>query len=208
MRLLQLSSIISGTILNCPRVELNDDARLICLLQHDNVEGFNALYAKYHRLVYGNIIKLIKDSDSAKDILQEVFVTLWEKRSTIDKTKSISGWLFTVSYNRSIDFLKKALQATAMQQELSTIMPLAGSDPVLKEIRLQLLEEAIRELSPQKRKVFVLCKLQGKTYEESAKELNISKYTVKEYLSLAVAHVQKYMQAHVSILLIVATLIN
>ncbi|MDI3319234.1 RNA polymerase sigma factor [Pinibacter soli] len=185
-------------------MELNDDARLINLLLQDDVEGFNVLYAKYHRLVYGNIMKLVKDTDSAKDILQEVFVTLWEKRHTIDATKSLSGWLFTVSYNKSIDFLKKALQTTTVQKELSTIMSSSGSDSAIKEKRLQLLEEAIKQLSPQKRKVFVLCKLQGKTYEESAKELNISKYTVKEYLSLAVAHVQKYMQAHLSILLIAA----
>ena len=56
-----------------------------------------------------------------------------------------------------------------------------------------LLYEAINLLSPQKRKVFTLCKLEGKTYEEAAEKLNISKHTVKEYLGHAVASVKSHI---------------
>jgi RNA polymerase sigma-70 factor (ECF subfamily) len=59
-----------------------------------------------------------------------------------------------------------------------------------------MLEEAMSRLSPQKRKVFELCKLQGKTYEETASVLQISKYTVKEYLTAAVGSVKEYVHQH------------
>jgi DNA-directed RNA polymerase specialized sigma subunit, sigma24 homolog len=51
-------------------------------------------------------------------------------------------------------------------------------------------------LSPQKRKVFELCKVQGRTYKKAAEELHISKYTVKEYLSEALVSIKKYIGDH------------
>ena len=64
---------------------------------------------------------------------------------------------------------------------------------MIKEMRLKELEEAIENLPTQKRKVFYLCKLKGYTYEEAARTLNISKHTVKEYLSDAVHSIKDQM---------------
>jgi len=60
------------------------------------------------------------------------------------------------------------------------------------------IEKAVDQLSPQKRKVFDLCKMQSSTYEKAAKELHISKYTVKEYLSDAMVSIKKYIGQHSS----------
>lgn len=60
----------------------------------------------------------------------------------------------------------------------------------------QLLQEAIQQLSPQKKRVFELCKLQGLSYNKAAAELGISKYTVGEYLKEAMAFVKQYIQQH------------
>ncbi len=76
------------------------------------------------------------------------------------------------------------------------IMSADEKDIYFKEARIKILEEALIKLSPQKRKVFDLCKIQGKSYEESARELNISKHTVKEYLSIAVKAVKEYAEQH------------
>jgi RNA polymerase sigma-70 factor (ECF subfamily) len=66
----------------------------------------------------------------------------------------------------------------------------------LKEAQLNAIEEAMDHLSPQKRKVFELCKVQGRTYKKAAEELHISKYTVKEYLSDALVSIKKYIGEH------------
>jgi RNA polymerase sigma-70 factor (ECF subfamily) len=60
----------------------------------------------------------------------------------------------------------------------------------------QLLKRGIDQLSPQKQKIVKLCKLEGKTYEEAAAELKISRHTVKEYLSGAMASLGEYMRQH------------
>jgi RNA polymerase sigma factor (sigma-70 family) len=64
------------------------------------------------------------------------------------------------------------------------------------EQQLSLLDKAIQQLSPQKRRVFTLCKLHGKTYRQAAKELNISNHSVKEYLSGAMKAVREYATSH------------
>jgi RNA polymerase sigma-70 factor (ECF subfamily) len=66
----------------------------------------------------------------------------------------------------------------------------------LKKEQLAAIEKAIDQLSPQKRKVFELCKVQGRTYKKAAEELHISKYTVKEYLSEALVSIKKYIGEH------------
>lgn len=166
-------------------------------LHTDDVKAFNTLYLKYHRALYSNIFKLSKDADTTQDILQEVFITLWEKRLTINPDQSVSSWLFTVSYNKTINYLKKSLKESVILTDINEEIQLADEKEInLREIQLYLIEGAVNQLSTQKRKVFDLCKLHGKSYEETAKELNISKHTVKEYLSEAVINIKEYIKQH------------
>lgn len=172
------------------------DTDLLFRLQRGDVDAFDALYWKYHQAVFANVCKLVKEPEAAKDILQEVFTALWEKRSTLDSSRPVAGWLFVVSYHKALAHLKLSLKAVVVDSQAMETAQSEDDSPFVKEQQFQLLEEAIAQLSGQKRKVFELCKLQGRTYEEAAEELNISKHTVKEYLSLATASIQAYIKAH------------
>ncbi len=166
------------------------------LLLKDDREAFNSLYQEYHQPLYYNILKLTKDKDVAKDILQEVFITLWEKRLLLDSNQPVSSWLFAVSYYKSKEFLKKTLRehlAVKNNSELS-VLNADEQDAHIKENRLDIIDKALNKLSPQKRKVLELCKLQGKSYQQAADELHISKHTVKEYLSLALSNLKDYIK--------------
>jgi len=70
-------------------------------LRNNDISAFNTLYWDYHGPVYANALKLTRDSSIAEDIVQEVFVTLWEKRHTIDPKQDVAGWLFVVSHNKA-----------------------------------------------------------------------------------------------------------
>jgi len=169
------------------------DAELVLGVQKDDTSAFDALYWKYHQAVYRNIVKLVKDPIVAEDILQEVFVKLWQKRHSIDVSKSVAGWLFVISFNLSINYTKKRLREQTLYHRVFNESQ--GFDEDFKEYERQhqLLETAIGQLSQQKKKVITLCKLEGKTYEEAARELNISRHTVKEYLSSAMVNLNDYM---------------
>jgi RNA polymerase sigma-70 factor (family 1) len=172
-----------------------NEIEIITRLQQDDVSAFDALYHTYHNSLYANIFKLTRHADTSKDILQEVFISLWEKRNSLNPEKSLAGWLFVVSYNKSVTYLRIRLRESLLKVRDLASQPDAERE-VQKGDQLNLLEEAIEKLSPQKRKVFELCKMQGKTYEETAMELGISKHTVKEYLSGAVSYIKLYVQQH------------
>ena len=166
-------------------------------LRNNDVSAFNSLYWKYHGAIYANALKLIKDPAIAEDIVQDVFVTLWEKRHAIDPGQDIAGWLFVVSQHKTIDQLKRKLRQALAEKILQTISeaPDVLKDDITEE-QLGTFEKAVDQLSPQKRKVFELCKVQRRTYEKAAEELHISKYTVKEYLSEAIVSIKKYIGQH------------
>lgn len=186
----------------------NLHADLIARLRQGDTNAFDALYWQYHGVVYRNILKFTKDTIVAQDILQEVFTKLWEKRAQINVDQSVAGWLFVISFNLSVNYTRKRLQEQTFQKKLLAIEPdscLPGTAAVYDE-QYRMLESAIRQLSPQRRKVVTLCKLEGKTYEEAAGELNISRNTVKEHLQAAMVNLNEYVKkkSHFYILLLCA----
>lgn len=173
----------------------HSDPQLVALLKRGDTGAFNELYWKYHKAVYCNSLKLTKDASAAEDIVQEVFIRLWQKRESIDANKSISGWLFIISYGKSVNWFKRKLLEIRVQKELLLSNPEEEISAVYN-LQIEVLEKAMNQLSPQKRRVFELCKLHGKSYEEAAAELNISRHTVKEYISLALSAIKEYVNAH------------
>ncbi|MEO6167251.1 MAG: sigma-70 family RNA polymerase sigma factor, partial [Chitinophagales bacterium] len=136
----------------------DSNKELLLRLKDSDVSGFNALFWKYHRPLYANAYKLVRNSELAEDIVQETFITLWEKRSTLDPDRDISGWLFVICYNKSVDQLKLQLKESLEQQRLHRSIEIATDINLnLFDLRMSTLEKAMDELSPQKRRVFELC---------------------------------------------------
>jgi len=174
----------------------NPAADLIARLQNNDSRAFDIIYRKYHQPLYRNILRIVKNEQAALDLLQEVFSTLWEKRFAIKPAQEIGGWLFVISFNKSISYTRKKLRET----ETFARLPLADV-ALFDEVNVYhqqylLLQQAISTLSPQRQRVMAMCKLEGKTYEETAQVLKISKHTVKEYLSLAMDSVRNYVRDH------------
>jgi RNA polymerase sigma-70 factor (family 1) len=177
-------------------LDLFNEYELVARLRNGDVQAFDSLYRKYHKALFANINKLVRNPAASEDILQEVFIALWEKSPTLKTDDHIAGWLFVVSYNKTVNYLKKELRESVSCLPEETELAAAEPDIDLSGIQSRLLEEAIAQLSPQKRKVFELCKIYGKSYEETASELHISKHTVKEYLVLAVHYIRNYVRQH------------
>src|SRR5690349_9511171 len=143
------------------------DQELTSLLKDGERQAFDELYWRYHQAVYRNIFKFTKDEDVAMDILQDVFAALWDKRHKLDANQSVSGWLFVVSFNQSVNYTKKKLKEANYLQSISAIEMETDVEPNISDVRYELLEQALKQISPQRIRVFELCKLEGKTYEEA-----------------------------------------
>lgn len=167
-------------------------------LKKNDISALKWFYVQYSEKLYYNAMKITKDHHLSKDIVQDVFIKLWDKRATIDPSKPILNWLFVVSYHHAVDCLKIKLRSSLRDWKVTSDIPQSTSEEIeekkKKEANFEVLSMAISNLSNQKRRVVELCKIQGKTYELAAKEMSISKYTVKEYLSGAMKNIKDFVQ--------------
>ncbi len=171
---------------------MNQNSEIILQKQliEGNVEAFEVYYLRYHQAVFKNIRKLIADQQESEDILQEVFITLWQKKHQLTIQHSIAGWLFSTSYFKSLEQLKKRVKSNI--QELTNAhaeMHFESYENICNEVehteKVKKLSLAIEQLPPQKKMAFTLIKLEGKSYEEVASALNISVDTAREYVKAA-----------------------
>lgn len=172
---------------------------LIAKLNAGDEAAFSYVYNKYYNAVFANICKLIKSQEQAKDILQEVFILLWNRRGKLTPAHEIGGWLFTTSYYKSLEYLRESIRYGVIQWKESFGEHLL--EDCLEDIeinytqRMAVLNSAIALLSPQKKAAFNLCRVQGLSYEDAATELGISVETIKGYLKEAVKFIRNYALA-------------
>lgn len=159
--------------------------------------AFGTIYLQYFDLLYARTRDMVKDSDIAEDIVQEIFLRLWDRRAKFAGYEKISGWLFVCCYNSSLNYLK---QLDRERQRITELGRLSGwmdeKEMAVQEQQFRLLEAAIDQLPPQRKKVFQLCKYDGLSYEQAAANLSISKNTVKEHLVKASAFIRDYVHQY------------
>jgi RNA polymerase sigma-70 factor (family 1) len=160
------------------------------------LDDFDALYHRYHRAVYANILKMVRKPEAAEDLLQEVFLALWVHHATIERAR-VANWLFVVSYNKTVSHLKKIRNNPSLDHgwEIEPEDRDAGIEMSEEEFeeRLARIEEAIEHLPDRKREIFHLYRFEGMTSEEIASVLDISVHTVKDHLKVANKSIRAYL---------------
>jgi len=172
---------------------------VILQLQKGDSNAFLQLYNQYHQPLYHYVLRFVKSPAIAEDVLQDVFLKIWEIRSRIDPELSFKAYLYRICRNSVLKLLKKIavdenLRVQVMQQFAQSI---ADADlKLLWQQYEELLHAAINRLPPQRQKVFKLCREEGKTYEQVAAELGISRNTVKEHMVLAMKAIREHLDQY------------
>lgn len=127
---------------------------------------------------------ILKDRDQAQDVVQEVFLKLWERRDRLPDVKSIKSYIAQMARNAALDLVKGA---NKYQEE--EVLELEYRDPRSEDEETQDLknriQKAVSRLSPKCRLVFSLSRFEGLTNDEIAEYLDISKRTVETQISQA-----------------------
>ncbi len=155
---------------------------------------FESLFKKHEAAVYRLALRVTKSHLHAGDIVQEVFLKIWEHREEFQNIKNTDAWISRIVKNKLIDFLRKVsadgrLKAN-LWREMNTMQNEAEQLLEAKESG-KLIEKAINELPPQRRLVYQLNRESGLSYDQIADKLSISKHTVKNQLSTALKFLQK-----------------
>lgn len=171
----------------------------VAALTQGQMPAFEALYHRYKQPVFANIQKMVKDAEAAEDLLQEVFIALWENRQAISQAQGVGGWLFVVSYNKAASFLKKKLREAAILEPETNLVELAAADELADEelytTQLALVEEAVAHLPARKQAVFRLARFEGKSAEEVAAATGISVASVRDYLKQSTRFIREYVRS-------------
>ena len=175
-----------------------NETYLISEMVKGNHQAFEELYYMYAAAIQANISRLVKDQDTVHDLLQEVFIALWENRQTIDPQKGVAPWLYTVSYNKAIKFLKKKIKEETSSDaviDLSLFADEQDADAAQQDANLSVIHEALDRLPERKKTAFLEYKLKGKSLDEVAEEMGITKETVKGYLKDARKFILQHLAA-------------
>lgn len=186
------------------------ELQLLDQLKNGSEAAFTDLYNCYHRGIYMYLLNFVKLPSLAEDIVHEVFMKLWEARERITITTSFSAYLYRISRNKAIDALKKISKDAALRKEILEYMDpgIMAFEPERKAAGHyeDIYRSAIARLSPQRQKIFILCKEKGKTYEEVAMELGISRNTVKEHMVQSLRFLRNYFTEKGQLALVVIVL--
>ena len=173
-----------------------DEKELLLLLKQGHEAAFEEIYKLYSSRLFGNIYKMVKSESTAKEILQEVFIKVWNNRTGIDPERSFRAYIFRIAENNVCDFFRNASRIKKMQSHLLVIT--TGRYEHIEELLLRkennaLLHKVINSLPPQRQLVFRLCKLEGKSYDEVSQQLGITASTVSDHIVKANKTIKEYL---------------
>lgn len=175
---------------------LKSDKDLLLLIQKDDKVAFYNIYERYSKRLYGFVIRYIKLEVDAEEIVQEVFVKIWEARNSIDVYSSFEYFLFTVAYNATMSLLRKRSSEKKYLDHLKAIQ-INDAPDLIDEIHFNELTEKVHsllnELTPRQKEIFQLSREEGLTHDEIAKKLDISVNTVKKHMVNTLAFLRTHI---------------
>lgn len=172
-----------------------DEKDLLLRLQTGDHEAFEELYRRYAVKLTGKLVGLLRDREIAGDILQDLFIKVWELRAEINPERSFGGYLYTIATNMAKDRFRNVLHQQIYLQSQSNMTE--GHDSVSrfmdqKDMRAAV-EAALSKLPPRQREVYTLYKIEGLSYKEIQQRLGISKPAVNRLIQEAGKKMREYL---------------
>ncbi|WP_166785133.1 RNA polymerase sigma factor [Sphingobacterium psychroaquaticum] len=168
---------------------------VLSLFTEGDKEAFEFIYRECSALIYRRLVYILKDTEDAKEVLQAVFVKLWIGRESIDTERNFEHYLYRMADSMAIDLIRRNTRSNAIFNTLFTEHDLISEsmeDQYVRREDWSILEEAIEQLPPQQKLTFRLCKLEGKSYDEVSKLLNISTSTISNHLVAATKTLRQF----------------
>lgn len=177
-----------------------EEKELILLLKQGSKEAFTTLYKQYWKQVYNFSRLYLTNQSAAEEVVQEVFIKIWETREFIREEDHFKGLLFIITRNLVFNQHRKSLNEDFYK--VTVLAAMEETYDVEEEIDAKNLREYIDmliiELPPRRREIFNLSRKEHKSYKEIAIQLNISEKTVEHQISEAL----KYLRKNITMLLL------
>ena len=169
------------------------EKELIILLKEGDEKAFTTLYRRYWSKVYNFSRLYLSSILEIEEVVQEVFVKVWESRSLLREDDNFKGFLFVITRNLVFNQFRRSFNENAYKLTvLSSIMPYYNLEEELTAADLQeFIEKMVKELPQRQQEVFNLSRNARLTYKEISIRLNISEKTVERHINEALKFLKK-----------------
>ena len=172
---------------------------LIEELVDGNNKAFRILFDTYRNDVYAYSLSMLKTKVLAEEIVQDVFLKIWQHRDRLNPDLSFKSYVFTITRNLTFNLINKVTNNRKLKEEVfyesqKSYTPI--EDKIADCDYENIKNKAIEQLSPRRKIIFEMSRNEGRSYEEISKELNISVSTVKGQMSKALTTIRDFLHTH------------
>lgn len=164
------------------------DAELVICIRTGDQKAFAEIYKRYAEPVFRHVHKRIQCRDDARDLLHDLFTSLWQRRETLSDTTHLSAFLFAAAKYRVINYLAHHQFRSGALQDLQRHFEVdsCGTDHMVRERELSsLIETAVSSLPDKMQVIFRMSRQEHLSHKEIAENLNLSETTVKKQVANA-----------------------
>ena len=174
------------------------------LLLQQMAEGdeiaFARLFEKYRDKLFAYMIKHVKSKEVAEEMVTDIFMKLWIGREFALQIKDLGAFLHKVGFYKAMDFLRTASRHTRLLQvyiDRQETLPEKGADDLLIDAEFKaLLYEAVNQLPPQRKRIYLMSRENGLTHDQIAEALHLSRSTVNNAMVASNHSIVQFLQKH------------
>lgn len=175
------------------------DSDLVLLLKDRDHDAFAEIYERYAILIYYKVNQMLRDETTAKDLVQDLFTSIWDKPFLIQQDANLAGYLYIASRNRVLKLIQHGRTKSDYLNELRRYANEASFEMTEKldeqELMLLIVKE-MEKLPSRMQEVFKLSRIEDLSHREIAKKLNISEATVKKQVQYALRILKKRLAGY------------
>ena len=182
------------------------DEELTALIKADDKHAFTEIYSRFHGLLYLYACKITRDDDIAEDLVQELFINIWDRRQSFIFTSSLASYLYTSIRYKFFDLVDKQKIRADYLQNMQFLLDEGAYDTdnyIAEKELAATIEKAISDLPEKMREVFLLSRKNNLSNKDIAEKLGIAEKTVKNQLSLALKSLKSQIGLHAFLFMLI-----
>ena len=168
-----------------------------------NPKAFRKIYDAYRNKLFSYCLKFTQSAPDAEEVVQQVFIRLWEFRHNVDPNRSLDPYVYRVARNCAFDYLKEAARTARFKEELRSVLATASyQDEPSADAYMELARQAIETLPEKRQIIFRMSYDEGMTHQQIAETLQLSVHTVKSQLVKATKTLRLQLLQRVSLIIL------
>jgi RNA polymerase sigma-70 factor (family 1) len=176
---------------------LHNEQELLQQIAGGNETAFKQIVDAYWTKVYGQALAYCKSSPQAEELTQDTFIAIWMNRQKLPGITNFAGYLYMIARHKLLNVIRQKLTGTITVDNIP-LEEVNWRPDIQMEYRqaYDQLMQGIEALPPVRKKVFMMSRLEGKSYDQIAAELQVSRNTVKEHIVKALNFLRNHFATH------------